>query len=82
VFFGPSLLPASSAAASSLLSESALAATIAFWFVAAAGYGWLTARMRARRLILPLAVGFVVVVVLLIRVTAPLVGLRQSLGFP
>lgn len=81
VFFGPSLLPASSAAPP-LLSESAFAATIAFWFVAAVGFGWLTARMKARRLLLPLAAGFVVVVVLLIRVTAPLVGLRQSLEFP
>jgi hypothetical protein len=38
--------------------------------------------MKGRMLLLPFAAGFVVVVVLLVRVTARLIGLRQSLGFP
>lgn len=78
VFFGPTLYVATSAS-----GESALyAATIAFWFVAALGFGWVTATLAARSLLLPLAAGFVIVVVVLVRLVAPLVGLRQSLEFP
>jgi hypothetical protein len=73
VFFGPTLFPG---------SLGSYAATIGFWFLAAVGFGWLTARLKVRWLLLPIAAGFVIVVVLLVRVTAPLVGLHQSLEFP
>jgi hypothetical protein len=79
VFFGPTLYLASPASAPLLSEVGSYLGTIAFWLAAALGFGLLTARLAARWLLLPLAAGFVIMVVLLVRFGAPLVGLRQSL---
>ena len=79
VFFGPTLYLASHASAPLLSEVGSYLGTIAFWLAAALGFGVLTARLAARWLLLPLAAGFVITVVLLVRFGAPLVELRQSL---
>ena len=82
VFFGPTLYRSASRA-SRLMSESSLYwGTIAFWVVASVAFGAVTARRVARWLLVPLAIVFVVAVVVLVRYGASLVGLRPLIETP
>ena len=80
VFFVPSLFRGASRPVESQTAQ--WAANLAFWFVAAVGFGRLTIGVNPRWVILPLAAGFVLVVVLLVRLTAPLTGFHEVLEFP